>query len=94
MVPPPLAMNGGRAALAATARFGSFQSWVELQKRLNSMSPMVGVDIRSINSNSAEVTLSYSSSLEALRGELATRGVALSLPPSPGSTAFSLQLAN
>ncbi len=94
MAPPPAAMNGGRAQLSATARFGDFRSWMELQKRLSSMSPMVGVDIRSINSNSAEVTLSYSSSLEALRGELATRGVALSLPPSPGSTAFSLQLAN
>lgn len=94
--PPPgayAAQPAGRVQLAATAIFRNFQAWVELQKRLGSMAPMVDVDIRSINSNSAQVTLSYSSSLDALRGELASRGIMLGAPMG-GNAGYSLQLAN
>ena len=94
---PQAPVAGGRAQLAAMATFRNFQAWVELQKRLNSMAPMVGVDIRSINSNSAAVTLNYASSLDALRGELASRGIALGAPagtdPVQGPI-YSLQLVN
>ena len=87
----------GRTQLAAMATFRNFQSWMEMQKRLNGMAPMVGIDIRSINSNSAAVTLNYASSLDALRGELATRGIALGGPagmdPVQGPL-YSLQLVN
>lgn len=91
------AQAGGRAQLAAKATFQNFQAWVEIQKRLTSMAPMVGVDIRSINSNSAAVTLNYASSLEALRGELASRGISLGgiagMDPVQGPV-YSLQLVN
>ena len=85
----------GRIKLPATATFRSFQAWVDLQRRLTAMAPMVGVDIRSINANSAEITLDYSSSLEALRTANWPRAA---WPPSeaPGRrrAGYSLQLAN
>jgi hypothetical protein len=88
---------GGRVQLEVVAVFRNFQAWVEMQKRLNSLSPAVAADIKSINANSASVTLNYSSSLEALRGSLASRGLALGAPagsdPVQG-TIYRLQLVN
>ncbi|MEZ0223835.1 MAG: DUF2066 domain-containing protein [Alphaproteobacteria bacterium] len=88
---------GGRVQLEVMAVFRNFQAWVEMQKRLSSLSPAVAADIKSINANSASVTLNYSSSLEALRGSLAARGLALGAPagsdPVQG-TIYRLQLVN
>lgn len=89
--------TGGRVQLEVMAVFRNFQAWVEMQKRLNSLSPAVAADVKSINANSASVTLNYSSSLEALRGSLASRGLALGAPagsdPVQG-TIYRLQLVN
>lgn len=88
---------GGREQLEVMAIFRNFQAWVEMQKRLNSLSPSVAADVKSISSNSASVTLNYSSSLEALRGQLSARGLVLGAPagtdPVQG-TIYRLQLVN
>lgn len=87
----------GRVQLEVMAVFRNFQAWMEMQKRLSSLSPAVAADVKSINANSASVTLNYSSSLEALRGSLAARGLVLGSPvgtdPVQGPV-YRLQLVN
>jgi hypothetical protein len=87
-------MAPGRGQLQATVSFPSFQGWMEMQKRLNSLAPAVGVDIRSLTSNGAEVTLTYDGSFETLRGALAARGISLGGPPPVTSSGAATALYN
>jgi Uncharacterized protein conserved in bacteria (DUF2066) len=77
-----------RTQIDAEMRFQQLSAWTEMQKRLQGLA----VDIKSLSSAGAAVTVSFDGPPGALRSALAARGVVMDGPYPGGS--YSLALPN
>jgi hypothetical protein len=66
--------------LEASARFDSPATWMDMQRRLSSLSPTLKVDIRAISSNGAQFTMRYDGDVQTLRGALLEKGIMMEAP--------------
>lgn len=71
-------MNG--MAFEAAARFDSPNTWMDMQRRLSSLSPALKVDIRSISSTDAQFTMRYDGDARMLREVLLQKGIMMEAP--------------
>jgi hypothetical protein len=69
-----------KIVLDATMTFDNFAQWLEVQRRLFSVSPAPSVEISSLTKSSAKFSISYDGGLDALRNALAEKGIALEQP--------------
>lgn len=79
--------TGGFSAgteVEAMLAFDSFSVWMDVQRRLSSISPPVRVDIRSISSSNARFTLRYDGNVELLRSALAAQGIVMNAADTAG----------
>lgn len=64
----------------AAARFDNPETWMDLQRRLSSLSPSLKVDIRALSSNGAQFTMRYDGDVQALRSALLQKGIMMEAP--------------
>lgn len=76
----PAVPTGGPVELEGVMSFTSPAMWMELQKRVSTLSPPVRLDIRSINKTGAQFVMRYSGDVNSLQSALSTKGVALNQP--------------
>lgn len=76
----PQPVRGGKTEVEAMMSFTSLGAWMDMQKRLSTLTPPVRVDIRSLNKSGAQFTMRYEGDIAALRNALAARGIALNQP--------------
>ncbi len=72
--------RGGKTEVEAMMSFASPATWMDLQKRVATLSPPVRLDIRSLNKGGAQFVMRYEGDINSLRSALATRGIALNQP--------------
>ncbi|MEZ0262582.1 MAG: hypothetical protein ACAH80_16375 [Alphaproteobacteria bacterium] len=77
-----------RTQIDAEMRFQQLSAWTEMQKRLHGLT----VDVKSLSSAGAAITVSFDGPPGALRSALAARGVVMDGPYPGGS--YSLALSN
>jgi hypothetical protein len=102
----PTTTPSGPLTLTAGMSFNDPARWMELQKRLSSVSPPTTIEITALSNTDASFTLKFQGDLEALKTALAAHGIALeqpvvevgeSIPGNPQSTqksVYALQLVN
>jgi len=84
--PTSLIMKPTQAALPekivldTSMSFDSFTQWLEVQRRLTSISPTPVIAISSLTKNSARFTVSYDGGVEKFKNALAEKGLALNQP--------------
>lgn len=64
----------------ASTRFDSPAIWMDMQRRLSSLSPALKVDIRALSSNGAQFTMRYNGDVQTLRGALLEKGIMMEAP--------------
>jgi hypothetical protein len=86
---------GAATEVEVTFMFNNFSDWVDVQKRLSSMSPPVRMDIRALSSNSARFVLKHTGSVDTLRQALSAQGIRMGpLQTAAGVAPFyDLQIA-
>lgn len=75
--------TGVPVAIEAGMNFDNAARWMEMQKRLTSLTPPATVEIKSLSSGSAAFTLKFNGSLATLRVALAAHGIDLGEPAVP-----------
>lgn len=73
-------VRGGKTEVEAMMSFTSLGAWMDMQKRLSTLTPPVRVNIRSLNKSGAQFTMRYDGDMASLRDALAARGIALNQP--------------
>lgn len=77
---PAPVISAGKTELEAMMSFSSPAAWMDLQKRIATISPPVRLNIRSINKGGAQFVVKYDGDISALQQALSTRGIALNQP--------------
>ena len=60
--------------------FSNFSQWMEVQKRMATISPPLSIEISSLTKDSVRFTVAYDGGLAALRAALAAKGVGINQP--------------
>ena len=76
-----------KISIEATFNFSNFAQWMEVQKKLSSMSPAPQVEISNLSKNSAQFTMTITSAdgIDGFRKSLAEKGIELGQPLSEGA---------
>ncbi|MFH1157783.1 MAG: DUF2066 domain-containing protein [Pseudomonadota bacterium] len=69
-----------KITLEAVVNFGSFAQWLDVQRRLSSLSPAPAVEISDLSRTSARLVLGFDGSLESLMTALEGKGLSLNEP--------------
>jgi hypothetical protein len=93
--PAAQALPAGVVQVTAQMTFSTFGGWMDVQRRVAAIDPPVRLDLRAISSNSAQFTLTYAGSVEALVNALAGAGLSLGAPAqTPGGVVYDLSSAH
>jgi len=86
---------GAATEVDVTFMFQDFSDWMDVQKRLSSMSPPVRMDIRALSSNSARFVLKYTGNVDTLRQALSAQGIRMGTLQTAAGVApfYDLQIA-
>lgn len=93
----PTSPVSSATALEGMMSFQTPSAWMELQKRLSSLTPPVRIEIRSISKTGAQFVMHYNGDVNALQQALASKGIALNQPAAAASgmkPVYGLQLMN
>jgi hypothetical protein len=66
--------------LDATMNFDTFTQWLEVQRRLASISPIPTVEISSLSKNAAQFSIAYDGGMDTFKTALAGKGLTLNQP--------------
>lgn len=64
--------------IAAAMQFEELSSWMDVQKRISSVTPAISLNIKSISKDGASFTMKFGGNLETLKQSLAEKGILLS----------------